>query len=41
MLDAFFVLHWWLAEDRKEKNPKASKIDGCEMAIGIRWRVNL
>jgi hypothetical protein len=24
-LDAFFVLHWWLADDRKKKNPKASK----------------
>jgi hypothetical protein len=41
MLDASFVLHWWLADDRKEKNPKASKRDGCEMVIGIRWRVNL
>jgi hypothetical protein len=40
-LDAFFVLHWWLADDRKEKNPKASKRDGCEMVIGIRWRINL
>jgi hypothetical protein len=39
--DAFHVLHWWLADDRKEENPKASKRDGCEMVIGIRWRVNL
>jgi hypothetical protein len=22
MLDAFFVLHWWLSDDRKEKNLK-------------------
>jgi hypothetical protein len=22
MLDAFIVLHWWLVDDRKEKNPK-------------------
>jgi hypothetical protein len=40
-LDSSFILHWWLADDRKEKNPKASKRDGCEMVIGIRWRVNL
>jgi hypothetical protein len=22
MLDAFFILHWWLSDDRKEKNLK-------------------
>jgi hypothetical protein len=40
-LNAFLVLHWWLADDRKGENPKASKRDGCEMVISIRWRVNL
>jgi hypothetical protein len=41
MLDVFLVLHWWLADDGKEENPKVSKRDGCKMVIGIRWRVNL
>jgi hypothetical protein len=27
-LDASFILHWWLADDRKEKSTKASKRDG-------------
>jgi hypothetical protein len=40
-LDAFLVLHWRLADDRREGNPKASERDGCEMVISIRWRVNL
>jgi hypothetical protein len=40
-LDASFILHQWLADDKKGKNPKASKGDGCKMIIGIRWRVNL
>jgi hypothetical protein len=22
-LDVFLVLHWWLADDRKEENPKS------------------
>jgi hypothetical protein len=41
MLDVFLVLHWWLVDNRKDENPKASKRDGCEMVISIRWRVNL
>jgi hypothetical protein len=40
-LDASLVLHQWLADDKRVKNPKASKREGCEMIIGIRWRVNL
>jgi hypothetical protein len=36
MLDASLVLHRWLADDKKGKNPKASKREGCEMIIGIR-----
>jgi hypothetical protein len=41
MLGASLVLYWWLANDKRGKNPKASKREGCEMIIGIRWRVNL
>jgi hypothetical protein len=41
MLDVFLVLHWWLADDRKEENPKASKKEGYEMVISVRWRINL
>jgi hypothetical protein len=41
MLDVSLALHRWLADDKKWKNPKASKREGCEMIIGIRWRVNL
>jgi hypothetical protein len=40
-LDASLVLHQWLADDKKKKNPKASKREGCEMIISITWRVNL
>jgi hypothetical protein len=41
MLGASLVLYWWLANDKRGKNLKASKREGCEMIIGIRWRVNL
>jgi hypothetical protein len=40
-LGASLVLHQWLVGDKRGKNPKASKREGCEMIIGIRWRVNL
>jgi hypothetical protein len=40
-LDASLVLHWWLADDKRGKNPKVSKREECEMIISIRWRVNL
>jgi hypothetical protein len=40
-LDAFVVLHWWLADDKRGKNPKAIKREEYEMIISIRWRVNL
>jgi hypothetical protein len=38
---ASLVLHRWLANDKKGKNPKASKREECEMIISIRWRVHL
>jgi hypothetical protein len=41
MLDASLILHWWLADDKRGKNAKASKREECEMIINIRWRVNL
>jgi hypothetical protein len=40
-LGASLVLHRWLADDKRGKNPKASKREGCEMIIDVRWRVNL
>jgi hypothetical protein len=40
-LGASLVLHGWLADDKRGNNPKASKREGCEMIIGVRWRVNL
>jgi hypothetical protein len=40
-LGASLVLHWWLADDKRGKNPKASKREGREMIISVRWRVNL
>jgi hypothetical protein len=33
MLGASLVLHRWLADDKRGKNPKASKREGCEMII--------
>jgi hypothetical protein len=35
-LDTSFVLHRWLADNRKRKNPKASKRDGCEMIVTLK-----
>jgi hypothetical protein len=40
-LGASLVLHRWLVDDKRGKNSKASKREGCEMIIGERWRVNL
>jgi hypothetical protein len=41
MVGASLALHQWLADDNRGKNPKESKKEGCEMIIGVRWRVNL
>jgi hypothetical protein len=40
-LGASLVLHRWLADNKKLKNPKASKREEGQMVISIRWRVNL
>jgi hypothetical protein len=41
MLDASLVHHRWLANDKREKNPKTIKREEYEIIISIRWRVNL
>jgi hypothetical protein len=40
-LGVSLVLYRWLADDKRGRTLKAIKREGCEVIIGVRWRVNL